>query len=357
MQYEVYMKECLELARKGYGEVSPNPLVGCVVLDKDGQKISTGFHARCGENHAERNALLRIEQGKAEGGTLVVNLEPCCHFGKTPPCTDLIIEHKLKRVVVGMLDVNPLVSGKGVEQLREAGIDVIVGVLEDECRELNEVFIKNILKSQTFVAVKTATTLDGKTATSTGSSKWITSAKAREEVARIRARYDAMMTSSETVLKDNPTMAHKNKIIIDRTLKTSPKLHKIYKDGNIFVFYDKNISSEKLEGFRREIGSEENIKLIPAASSDCKIDLAEVFSSLYSNKIHSVLVEAGGKLNGSCLKFTDKIYQFIAPKILGDNSGRSCFDFRSCADISETVNFSIKNVVKFEPDVLLVLKP
>ena len=178
MNYEKYMKLSIQLAKKGEGKVSPNPLVGCVILDKNGNQISTGFHSKYGENHAERDALLKLKNGEEKDGTLIVNLEPCSHYGKTPPCADLIIERGIKTV-------NPLVSGNGIKKLKEAGLEVIEGVLEKECKELNEIFIKNMSEQKPFVAIKTATTLDGKIATSNGSSKWITSEKAREEVKNI----------------------------------------------------------------------------------------------------------------------------------------------------------------------------
>ena len=207
MDYEKYMKICIQLAKKGEGKVSPNPLVGCVVLDKDNNIISKGYHQKYGEYHAERNALINIE--KNTGHTLIVNLEPCSHWGKTPPCTDIIIEKGIKRVVIGMHDVNPIISG--IEVLKKAGIEVIEKVMEKECQNLNEIFIKNMTENKPFIAIKTATTLDGKIATSNGSSKWITSEKARSRVKKIRNKYDAIMTTSNTVLADNPTMLHSKK--------------------------------------------------------------------------------------------------------------------------------------------------
>ena len=158
MSYEKFMNICIDLAQKGKGEVSPNPLVGCVILDENDEIISTGYHKKYGENHAERDALLKIPNGA--GKTLIVNLEPCSHFGKTPPCTDLIIEKGIKKVVIGMRDVNPKVSG--IEKLKQANIEVVEDVMHDECVRLNEIFIKNMLKNEPFVAIKTATTLDGK---------------------------------------------------------------------------------------------------------------------------------------------------------------------------------------------------
>ena len=295
MDYESYMKKCIELAKNGEGQTSPNPMVGCVVLDKNGNEISNGYHHKYGENHAERDALLKLNNGEEKDGTLIVNLEPCSHHGKTPPCADLVIERGLKRVVIGMQDVNPIVAGNGIRKLKKAGIEVIENILENECRTLNEVFIKNMTQNKTFIAIKTATTLDGKTATSNGSSKWITSEQAREEVKRIRNRYDAIMTSSSTILADNPTMSHRKKIILDRNLKTNLEAP-IYKNGEIYMF------NETLDMFE-------------------------------------------GGIN------------FIAPKITGDNNSLSCFDFQTIDNINKSLNLKITDVQKFEPDILLTYYP
>ncbi len=334
------MEKCIELAKKAEGLTSPNPLVGCVITDEFDNVIATGYHHKYGENHAERDALLKINKG--EGDTLYVNLEPCSHFGKTPPCTDIIIEKGIKHVVIGMLDPNPAVSG--IKKLKEAGIDVTTGVLEDECKKLNEVFIKNMTQKKTFVAIKTAATLDGKTATSTGSSKWITSEKARAEVKIIRNRYDAIMTSSSTIIADNPQMFHRKKIILDRELKTNPE-SQIYKQGEIYLFNEK------------KDGQSGNINFIKTPVKDGKISLEFVFEKLYKLGIMSVLVESGGKLSGRTLKYADKIYHFIAPKITGDNSSKSCFDFQKITDISQCLNFRIDGIQTFNPDVLLTYYP
>lgn len=334
------MEKCIELAKQAEGKTSPNPLVGCVITDEFDNIIATGYHKKYGENHAERDALLKINKG--DGDTLYVNLEPCSHFGKTPPCTDIIIEKGIKHVVIGMLDPNPVVNG--IDKLKNAGIDVIAGVLEDECKKLNEIFIKNINDKKTFVAIKTATTLDGKIATSAGSSKWITSENAREEVYKIRRRYDAIMTSSTTVIADNPKMEHRKKIILDRELKTDLN-SQIYKQGNIYVFNEK------------EDGTTGDINFIKTPVKDGKISLEFVFKKLYELGIMSVLIECGGKLNGKALKYADKIYQFIAPKITGDNSAKSCFDYRKISKISECTNYKIDSVKFFDPDILLTCYP
>ena len=344
MQYNLLMQKCIDLAKQGEGQTSPNPLVGCVVLDKDGNEISTGYHHKYGDNHAEREALLKLLNGEEKGGTLIVNLEPCSHFGKTPPCADLIIERGIKKVVIGMQDVNPIVAGNGIWKLKNAGIEVIENVLEDECKQLNEVFIKNMTKKQVFVAIKTATTLDGKIATKSGSSKWITSEKAREEVKKIRNRYDAILTTSSTILADNPTMAHRKKIILDRELKTNIEAP-IYKDGEIYLF---NATLDMFEG---------GINFIKTPVNKNKLDLKYILERAFDLGIKSILVESGGHLNGEILKYTDKIYHFIAPKITGDNRSLSCFDFREIDDINESFNFKITQVDTFAPDILLTYYP
>ena len=344
MNYENYMKKCIELAKNGEGQTSPNPMVGCVVLDKNENEISTGYHHKYGDNHAERDALLKLHNGEEKGGTLIVNLEPCSHHGKTPPCADLIIERGLKKVVIGMQDVNPIVAGNGINKLQKAGIEVISGIMEKECKKLNEIFIKNMTQNKCFIAIKTATTLDGKIATSNGSSKWITSSAAREKVKEIRNCYDAIMTTSSTILADNPTMLHRKKIILDRRLKTNLEAP-IYKNGEIYLF------NETLDMF------EGGVNFIKTPVKANKLDLEFVFERAYELGIKSILIESGGILNGSALKYADKIYHFIAPKITGDNSSLSCFNFQKINDINNSLNFEIKSIEHFEPDILLTYYP
>lgn len=341
-QYIRLMNRCIELAKQAQGETSPNPMVGCVILNPEGEIISIGYHAKYGQNHAERDALLKLDS--AENCTLVVNLEPCSHYGKTPPCADLIIKKGVKRVIYGMKDVNPIVAGNGLKKLIDAGIEVIGPVMEDECRKLNEVFIKNQTQHKTFVALKTATTIDGKIATSTNDSKWITSDLARQEVRKIRHRYDAILTSSSTILADNPTMEHKCKIILDRELKTNPQMT-IYKQGKIFVFYDENSSTRVKE--------HENIHYIPTPVQGEKLDIEFILEKLYSLGIMSILVEAGGTLNGSFLPFIDKLYHFVAPKVLCDNSGKSCFSGQNIEKISNCTNLKFDSFEIFPPDILV----
>ena len=331
-KHEEYMRMCFELALLGKGQVAPNPMVGCVVLDKDGNIVSKGYHKKYGENHAERDALLKLQNNEAEGGTLYVNLEPCSHYGKTPPCVDLIIERKLKKVVIASRDPNPKVDG--ILKLKEAGIEVVVGVLEDEAKFLNRVFIKNITTQLPYVVLKTATTMDGKIATRSGDSKWITCAESRKEVYRMREEFDCILTSSNTVLADNPTMRVNEgqiKCILDKDNRTS-KDAKIYQQGQIYV-----------------------ANCVNTPLKDDNLDLRVVLENLYKKGVCTVFVECGGKLAGAFLKenLIDEVYQFIAPKVVNDNIAKSCFDGDLVEKISESKEFKIYEVKLLGTDVLI----
>jgi len=353
------MKQCIILAQKGEGKTSPNPLVGCIVLDRNGVIVSCGYHEKYGEFHAEANALKKLKGNEAVGGTLIVNLEPCSHHGKTPPCADLIIEKKLKTLVVAMKDPNPLVSGDGIERCRKAGINVIEDVLTEEASKLNEIFIKNMTKKACYVALKTATTLDGKIATKTGDSKWITGAKARKEVQNIRNRYDAILTTSSTVIKDNPSMTCRLKngknpirIVLDRQLRTDFN-SKIYNStgAKIYIVIDKNLSPQKVSTIPN------NIEIVKCPVENGKFDLPFLFEKLFQIKIMSVLIESGGELNGQAvsLGLVDKIYQFVAPKILADKSGINAFEGRNISKIADALEFKIGQIKMFDTDILITL--
>ena len=322
MQDKTLMRECFKLARASTGSVAPNPFVGAVLVDATGKIIARGAHLKYGEAHAEANCINDYlahnsgDDGNFSNLTLYVNLEPCSHHGKTPPCTDLIIGCGLRKVVIAMLDPNPKVSGRGVKALRNAGIDVSVGVLEDEARALNRVFIKNITTGKPYVAIKTATTLDGKIATPSGSSKWITSEKARNRVKELRGEFDALLSGSGTVLADNPTFKGAKKIIImDRSGKIAP--HHDWILVRDFQNFDK------------------------------------LFKELYKQGIYSVLVEAGSGLNSAIIEAgeADFLYQFIAPKIAGRGLGFA--DGLEISDINLAQKLKNVKITKFPPDILL----
>jgi diaminohydroxyphosphoribosylaminopyrimidine deaminase/5-amino-6-(5-phosphoribosylamino)uracil reductase len=353
MNYEKYMKKCFKLALKADGKTSPNPMVGCVVLDENGKEISQGYHKKCGEKHAEADALSKIETGH----TLIVNLEPCSHYGKTPPCSDLIIKKGIKKVVIAMRDVNPIVSGNGIKKLKAAGIDVVENVLHDEAEKLNEVFIKNMTENKCFIATKTASTLDGKIATYSGDSKWITCSKSREYVQKLRNKYDAIMTTSTTVINDNPMMncRFKNgknpiKIVIDRQMKTDLS-SKIYSDENtkVYIAIDENCI------VKQDIPS--HIEIIKCKSNNNKLDVYELTEKLYEKGIRSILIEAGGIFNGEMLScgLIDKIYHFVAPKILCDNTGKTVFEGMQKEKIKNALEYKTESVNKIGSDILITM--
>lgn len=347
IDYKKLMKKCLQLAKKGEGNTAPNPMVGCVVLNKNNEIISMGYHHKYGENHAERDALLKLKNGEEKNGTLIVNLEPCSHYGKTPPCADLIIERKLKRVVIGCKDNNPKVNGGGIKKLKDANIDVITGILEQECRTLNKIFFTNIEEKRIFVALKTATTIDGKIATHNGDSKWITSNKSRLLAKKLRKKYSAILTSSETVIKDNPQMLHKTKIILDKNLRTNFNSN-IYKNGHIIIAIDENKEI-------KNISKPTNVEFLKCKITNNKIDLKDLLTKLFKKKITSIFVECGGTLSGDFIKenLVDTLYQFIAPKITNDNKSKSCFNGNSINLIAECKEYHTKTIKKLENDIFI----
>lgn len=259
MTDESYIQVAIELAKKAKGYVSPNPLVGCVIV-KDEKIIGSGYHQRYGENHAELNAILSAKES-TEGAALYVNLEPCSHFGNTPPCVDKIIESKIKRVVIGTLDTNPLVSGRGVRKLKRAGIDVRIGVLEKDCIQLNKFFFKFISKRIPYVTLKAAITLDAKIADTAGDSKWISSLDSRKLVHSMRTYYDAVLVGYNTVVKDNPSLTVRltdgrspKRIVIDEMLrlKTDRKIFRGIEEGQVIIVTSKKSASKKKKITRSE---------------------------------------------------------------------------------------------------------
>lgn len=352
-EYNKYIKKCIELAKAGEGHVSPNPLVGAVIIDNKGNTVGEGCHKQYGEAHAEVNAL-EMAGVSAQGATLFVSLEPCSHYGKTPPCADLVIERGIKKLIVGMTDPNPEVSGRGIKKCQQAGIEVITGVLEDECKKLNEIFIKNMLEQKPFVAIKTACTMDGKIATKTGSSKWITSSEAREEVQRLRNKYDAIITGSNTVVADNPSMncridggMNPIRIVVDSTLKTSPD-SKIYND-------DETRTIIATINQHSSVHYPQNVEFIVCPLLDEKIDLSFLIDKLYQQGIRSILIEAGAVLNGAFVKqsLVDKVYMYMAPKILGDKDSKSWVEGFDVDDINKSQNIIFGEIKNFSPDILV----
>lgn len=339
---EKYIKMCFSLAKKGKNNVLPNPMVGSLIV-KEGRIISKGYHKKYGEFHAERNAILNAKED-LEGATIYVNLEPCSHFGKTPPCADLIIEKKIKRVVFSSFDKNPKVDG--VKKLKEAGIEVLGGVLEKEGDELNKVFFKNITKKIPYIALKTATTLDSKIATENYNSKWITGDSSRLEVMKLRSFYQAIITGSNTVLYDNPKLTSRIKGGINPIRIIMDKKGQI--PFNYNVFEDNGTRIILIDNTKRKCPS--HVEKIGFSN------INELLKTLFNMGIYSILIESGRGLNSAFLKekCVDEIYHFIAPKILGGGINFiDGFNPKKIDDCLIAYNLKIK---KFEPDIMLNYK-
>lgn len=358
-QYEKLMRRCIKLAEKSKGRVSPNPLVGCIICDDDFNIVSEGSHEYYGGNHAERNAILKSKYD-LKGKTLIVNLEPCSHFGKTPPCADLIIEKGIKRVVVGMIDPNPIVSGNGIKKLQDAGIEVITGILENECRELNKIFIKNQLDKKPYIIIKTATTLDGKIAGRTRKQEQITDETSLKEVHKLRNQYDAILTSSSTVKSDNPKLTCRIKngrnpirVILDTNLSTSPKSNVYNNDGTkIYLITSHNTEESKIKKYPP------HIEILKCHTKDNLINIKQAIKLLYENGIRSIMVEAGGKINKSFLQenLMDELVQFIAPKIMGDTTAISFVDGFNRDCISKCNNLKAVSTKLLNNDIMVICK-
>ncbi|MBI4559481.1 MAG: bifunctional diaminohydroxyphosphoribosylaminopyrimidine deaminase/5-amino-6-(5-phosphoribosylamino)uracil reductase RibD [Candidatus Hydrogenedentes bacterium] len=310
-----YMQRALDLAARGRGRTSPNPMVGCVIV-RDGRVIGEGCHARAGEPHAEVNAIQAA--GDVRGATLYVNLEPCSHVGRTPPCVDLIIEHGPKRVVVAMHDPNPKVSGEGIYRLRDAGIEVEVGLMEGEARTLNEIFIKYITTKMPFVIAKCAMTLDGKIATRTGDSRWVTGEESRRLVHRLRNEMDAILVGSRTVMLDDPSLTTR---LDDGKIKDPVRVildADDYLDTARRVFHTESTAPTwvAVPDHRNFEGADEVLR-IPGGHAG--LDMVALMRELGAREITSVLIEGGGTTHASAFDagIVDKVMFFVAPKIVG----------------------------------------
>jgi diaminohydroxyphosphoribosylaminopyrimidine deaminase/5-amino-6-(5-phosphoribosylamino)uracil reductase len=321
-----YMKIALELAVKGMGFVNPNPMVGAVIVKND-RIIGKGWHRKCGELHAERNAFADCSED-CTGASIYVTLEPCCHYGKTPPCTEAIIEHKIKRVIIGSSDPNPLVAGKGVKILREHGIEVTEGILKEECDELNEIFMHFITTGMPFVTMKYAMTADGKIAAYTGKSQWITGEDARQNVQLDRLKHAAIMVGVGTVLADDPMLTcrleggrNPLRVICDTHLRT-PLESKIVQTAREIPTIIASCSDDiqKISEYQKY-----GCRILKVSENNGHIDLWELMQILGNMKIDSVLLEGGGELNWSALKsrIVSKVQAYIAPKLFGGETAKS----------------------------------
>ena len=317
-----YLEACLALASLGEGETSPNPMVGAVLV-KDGRLLGQGYHRRVGDRHAEM-AALEEAGGAASGSTLYVNLEPCVHHGRTPPCVDALIEAGIAEVVACMKDPDPRVDGRGFKRLREAGIRVRHGILEKQASRLNEKFIKFVSTGVPFVTLKAAMTLDGRIAAATGASKWITSEEARDEGQRLRYQHDAILVGVNTVLKDDPLLTARRgggkpllRAILDSRLRIPPAAKLLSNaDGGRTVLYARKGAPKAEEGRLTRLAG---VEVKEVSGSRIGLDWKQILADLAQRQVESILVEGGGKTLGTALSsgVADRIALFIAPRILG----------------------------------------
>ena len=358
---EKFMRRAIELAKRGEGYCHPNPLVGAVIV-RDGRIIGEGYHARYGDLHAERNALRSLTES-AQGATLYCTLEPCCHTGKQPPCTEAIIESGISKVVVGSDDPNKLVAGKGFEILKNAGIEVVRGFLKEECDALNEIFFHYISKKTPYVIMKYAMTADGKIATESGKSKWITNERSREEVHRLRHRCMGIMVGIGTVLADDP--------MLDCRLENGKNPIRIIADSSLRMPLDSNIcrtaknqktivvsAMENDDSDKRRQLEAMDIEVINCYNPlEAGVDLRMLMRELGDRKIDSIVLEGGGILNSSALRsgIVNEVRAFIGAKIFA-GKGKFPIEGHGVSEVEEAYMLSLKGVERFGDDIMLSFK-
>ena len=362
MAEEQFMKRAIELAKQGSGWTAPNPLVGAVVV-KNGRVIGEGYHRKYGELHAERNALAACSEDPA-GATLYVTLEPCCHYGKTPPCTEIIIEKKIAKVVIGSRDPNPKVAGKGARILREHGIEVVEDYMREACDALNPVFFHYITTKTPYVVLKFAMTLDGKIATRTGASKWITGEAARNHVHQLRGRYAGILAGIGTVLEDDPMLncridgAHQPlRIILDSHLRIpmGSRLVRSAKEYPLLIVCNES-NRDREEGTSRIQKLEEaGAKVWTLPEKNGHPDLNVLMQRLGEEKIDSVLIEGGGTVNEAALKahIVHHVYAYIAPKIFGGEDAKTPVEGSGIRLPQECANLRLAKITVLLNDMLL----
>lgn len=356
--HEFFMKRALELARNCSLLTSPNPKVGCVVV-RGGRIIGEGFTQPAGKNHAEIEALHDVSaRGETcRGATVYVTLEPCAHFGKTPPCADALIKAGVSRVVVAMEDPNPLVAGKGMKKLRAANIDVICGVLAAEAREMNRGFLSRIERGRPWVRVKVAASLDGKIALSNGESQWITSEAAREDGHRWRMQADAIMTGIGTVIKDDPRLnvrlpdvaRQPVRVVVDSQLKT-PLDARVLQEGVTWIFAA-NASPYKIDAMQGK-----GVRVFSTINDTGRVDLSDMLAILAREEINEVHVEAGATLNGALIEagFVDEMLIYLAPCLLG--GGRNMVSLNTIDSLSDKIKLDFHEIVPVGHDLRVIAR-
>lgn len=355
---EKYMRLAMQLAGNAIGRTSPNPLVGAVIV-KDNRVVGCGWHRKAGTQHAEVHALNQAGE-LAQGADVYVTLEPCAHYGKTPPCAKALVEAKVKNVYGGLLDVNPKVAGKGFNILEDAGIHVEYGFLQDELRKQNEVFFKWIEHKKPFVVLKAAMTLDGKIATATGQSKWITNETSRAYGYKLRDIYDGIMVGINTVIEDNPMLTArvdggKNpiRIVVDSSLKIDINANVVQdKSAKTIVATTDKADKDKILKLQAQ-----NVDVIVVDKDENdKVDIEKLLNILGQQNICSILVEGGATLSGSFVakKLVDKVYFFIAPKIIGGKEAKTPVAGTGILNLQEALTLKDIQIEKLEEDILII---
>ena len=357
-----YMELALQLAASAKGNTNPNPCVGAVLV-KDGVIVGTGLHRKAGEPHAEVHAF-NMAGDHAKGATLYVTLEPCSHFGKTPPCAKLVKESGVSRVVVATMDPNPSVAGRGINLIKEAGIEVEVGLLEQEARKLNERFIHNMLTNKPFVISKFAMTMDGKIATHNGHSKWITSEESRLQVHKLRHEIDAILVGVGTVLADNPLLTtrlpHREgknpiRIILDSDLKTPLHANAVNTaEAQTIVVCGKNADAKKVKQL-----SDKGVQILSVTKTEEGLNLIEMLDELYKFGITDLLVEGGAEINASFLRagLLNKVLVYIAPKLLGGRHSKTPFAGMDINSIDDALQLEFDSIEQVGPDLCITAYP
>ena len=356
---EAYMSRAIDLAQRGAGWTSPNPLVGAVIV-KDGRIIGEGWHHKYGDLHAERDALKNCTEDPA-GATIYVTLEPCCHHGKQPPCTEALIEAGIRRVVMGSGDPNPLVAGEGIRILRDHGITVDEGVLEPECRRINDIFFHFITTGRPYIAMKYAMTMDGKIACFTGASKWVTGEKAREHVQTLRNRYRGIMVGIGTVLADDPMLNCRIpggrspvRIICDSQLRTPLDSQIVRTAGE----YETIIATCVKDPERYAPYEKQGVTILCVPedrTAGQQVDLEQLLRELGERKIDSILLEGGAQLNWSMVVggHVNKVYTYIAPKIFGGASAKSPVGGDGFPDPADALHMKVIRTDSLGDDLLI----
>ncbi|QIM66884.1 riboflavin biosynthesis protein RibD [Mannheimia granulomatis] len=351
-----YMAYAIELAKKARGWTNPNPLVGCVIV-KNGKIVAEGYHEKYGQWHAERNAILNSQQDLT-GATAYVTLEPCCHHGKTPPCSDLLIERGIQKIFIGSRDPNPLVSGNGAMQLKASGIEVVEDFMRAECDELNPIFFHYIQTKLPYVLLKYAMTADGKIATSTGESKWITGELARAKVQETRHQYSSIMVGVETVLADDPMLNSRMpnakqpvRIVCDSQLRT-PLNCKLVQTAKEYRTIIATLNDNKVahEPYLR-LG----VEVIVIEAENKRVNLPKLLQKLGEMQIDSLLIEGGSSLNFSALKAgcVNRIHCYIAPKLVGGKTAKTPVGGEGIGELSQAVELTLKSTELIGEDILL----